>query len=66
MFGYSSAQVLGKSAEFFTPSNQSGEIATSWLSVRAGRHIQSYETKRVPQGRNGAPGLTYGLTDPRR
>ena len=59
MFGYSSAQVLGKSAEFFTPSNQGGEIRDVLAQVRAGRHIQSYETKRV---RKDATVLPVSLT----
>jgi PAS domain S-box-containing protein len=47
MYGYSSAEVIGKPADFLTPTDRAGEINAILEKVRAGRHVEHLETKRV-------------------
>jgi len=47
MYGYSAAEVIGKSAKFLTPKDRSNEIDAVLEQIRAGRHVEHLETKRV-------------------
>ena len=47
MYGYSSVEIVGKPAEFLTPKDRAGEIAAVLEQIKAGRHVEHLETKRV-------------------
>ena len=47
MFGYSSAEVVGKPAKFLTPKNRTNEIDAIQAKINAGEHVEGLETKRV-------------------
>jgi PAS domain S-box-containing protein len=47
MYGYSSAEVIGKPAKFLTPKDLAGEIKTVLARIKAGEHVEHLETKRV-------------------
>ncbi|HZX98518.1 MAG TPA: PAS domain S-box protein [Dermatophilaceae bacterium] len=47
MYGYSAAEVIGKPAKFLTPKDQAGEVKAVLEQIRAGRHVEHLETKRV-------------------
>ena len=47
MYGYSSAEVIGKPAEFLTPKDRAGEIKAVLEQIVAGQHVENLETHRV-------------------
>lgn len=47
IYGYSAQEVLGKSIGILVPEQRSGEIASIYGKIRAGEHIERYETERV-------------------
>ncbi|HZL03893.1 MAG TPA: PAS domain S-box protein, partial [Coriobacteriia bacterium] len=47
MYGYSSAEVVGKPASFLTPKDRAGEVAAVLEQIKAGQHVENFETKRV-------------------
>ena len=47
MYGYSSAEVIGKPAEFLTPKDRAGEIKAVLEQIVAGQHVEHLETERV-------------------
>ncbi len=47
MYGYSSEEIVGKSAECLTPKNLTGEIKAVLAKIKAGQHVEHLETKRV-------------------
>src|ERR1035437_9588083 len=47
MFGYSAMEIIGKSAKLLRPKDLTGEILDVLAQVRAGHHVESFETKRV-------------------
>jgi PAS domain S-box-containing protein len=47
MFGYSSLEIVGKSAEYLTPQDQKGEIKAVLAKIKGGQHVEHLETKQV-------------------
>jgi PAS domain S-box-containing protein len=47
MYGYSSAEVIGKPAAFLTPKDREGEVNAVLAQIKAGKHVRQLETKRV-------------------
>jgi PAS domain S-box-containing protein len=47
LYGYSAEEIVGKSAEFLTPEDQTGEITAVLAKIKDGQHIEHLETKRV-------------------
>src|SRR5664280_2876339 len=47
MYGYSSAEIIGKPAKVLTPKDRAGEIKAVLGQVRAGRRVERLETKRI-------------------
>jgi PAS domain S-box-containing protein len=47
MYGYASAEVVGKPAKFLTPRDRKGEIQAVLAKIKAGQHVEHLETKRV-------------------
>jgi len=47
MYGYSSGEVMGKPADLLTPKDRAGEIAAVLEQIKAGRHVEHLESKRV-------------------
>jgi PAS domain S-box-containing protein len=47
MYGYYSAEVIGKPATFLTPKDRAGEIKAVLGRVKAGQRVEHLETKRV-------------------
>jgi len=52
MYGYSAAEIVGKTATFLIPKDRTAEIAALLEKIRAGRRVEQFETKRVRK--NGA------------
>jgi PAS domain S-box-containing protein len=49
ILGYSSQEILGKSASLLIPEDRAGEIEDIVAKVRAGQHVEHLETTRVRQ-----------------
>jgi PAS domain S-box-containing protein len=47
MYGYYSAEAIGKPAALLTPKDRVGEIEAVLEQIKAGRHVEHLETKRV-------------------
>src|SRR5674476_197064 len=47
MYGYSSAEIIGKPADFLTPADRTTEIEAVLEQIKAGRHVEHLSTKRV-------------------
>ena len=47
MYGYSAAEVIGRSGRLLSPGDRIGEIKATLAKVRAGQHIEHIETIRV-------------------
>jgi PAS domain S-box-containing protein len=47
MYGYSSAEILGKSATSLTPADRRGEIRDILAKIKAGLNVEHLETKRI-------------------
>jgi len=47
MYGYSSAEIIGKRAKIMTPKDQDDQMLAVLDQIRAGRHVEHLETKRV-------------------
>jgi PAS domain S-box-containing protein len=47
LYGYSAVEIIGKSAEFLTPEDRTGEIKAVLARIKDGQHIEHLETKRV-------------------
>ena len=47
MYGYSSAEIIGKPAAFLTPADRTTEIEAVLEQIKAGQHVEHLETKRV-------------------
>ena len=47
MYGYSSAEIIGKPADFLTPADRATEIEAVLEQIKAGQHVEHLETKRV-------------------
>src|SRR5665647_2184472 len=47
MYGYSSAEIIGKPAKFLTPRDRVREITAVLGRIKAGQHVEHLETKRV-------------------
>jgi PAS domain S-box-containing protein len=47
MYGYSAAEVIGRSGKLLSPEDRIGEIKATLAKVRAGQHIEHLETIRV-------------------
>ena len=50
MYGYSSAEVIGKRATLLSPRDRAGEIKAVLEQIKTGRHVEHLETKRVRKG----------------
>ena len=51
MYGYSSAEIIGKPADFLTPADRTTEIEAVLEQIKAGQHVEHLSTKRV--GKDG-------------
>jgi PAS domain S-box-containing protein len=47
MYGYSSAEIIGKPADCLTPADRTSEIETVLEQIKAGQHVEHLSTKRV-------------------
>jgi len=47
MFGYSSQEIIGKSASLLTPKDRAGELDVIGAKIRAGQAVEHFETTRV-------------------
>jgi PAS domain S-box-containing protein len=47
MYGYSSAEIIGKPAKFLTPKGRTGEIKAFQAQVKTSQHVEHLETRRV-------------------
>jgi len=47
MYGYLSSEIIGKSVELLSPEARSGEIEAILARIRAGEHVDQFETLRV-------------------
>ncbi|HEY5249293.1 MAG TPA: PAS domain S-box protein, partial [Dermatophilaceae bacterium] len=47
MFGYSSAEMIGKPVEILVPKGLAGEVAAVLEQIKAGQRVQTMQTKRV-------------------
>jgi PAS domain S-box-containing protein len=47
MYGYSSAEIIGKPADVLTPEDRTTEIDDVLEQIKAGQHVEHLETKRV-------------------
>ena len=47
MYGYSAAEMIGRSGKLLSPRDRIGEIKATLAKVRAGQHIEHLETVRV-------------------
>jgi PAS domain S-box-containing protein len=47
MYGYSSAEVIGKPADFLTPADRTSEIEAVLETIKAGQYVEHVSTKRV-------------------
>src|SRR5450756_2293213 len=47
MYGYCSAEIVGKPAAFLTPRDRADEIKAILEQIKAGQHVEHLETKRV-------------------
>src|SRR5665648_202095 len=47
MYGYSSAEIISKPADFLTPADRTTEIKAVLEQIKAGQHVEHLETKRV-------------------
>jgi len=47
MYGYSSAEIIGKPAKLLTPKDRAGEVEAVLGQIKAGRRVERLETTRV-------------------
>ena len=47
MYGYSSAEIIGKPADVLTPADRTSEIETVLGQIKAGQQVEHLWTKRV-------------------
>jgi len=47
MYGYSSAEIIGRPADFLTPADRTTEIEAVLEQIKAGQHVEHLSTKRV-------------------
>jgi PAS domain S-box-containing protein len=47
MYGYSSKEIVGKSGRLLTPDDRADEFKTILAKVKAGEHVEGFETERV-------------------
>jgi PAS domain S-box-containing protein len=47
MYGYESAEIIGKPANFLTPNDRSGEVEAILEQVKIGQRVEHFETTRV-------------------
>jgi len=47
MYGYSSAEIIGKPADVLTPADRTTEIEAVLEQIKAGQHVEHLSTKRV-------------------
>jgi PAS domain S-box-containing protein len=47
MYGYSSAEIIGRPAKLLTPKDRAGEVEAVLGQIKAGRRVERLETKRV-------------------
>jgi PAS domain S-box-containing protein len=47
MYGYSSAEIIGKRADFLPPADRTTEIEAVLEQIKAGQHVEHLSTKRV-------------------
>jgi PAS domain S-box-containing protein len=55
MFGYSSAEIVGKSIDLLTPEDRAGEAEAVLARVKAGQPVEHLETLRVRKGGTPVP-----------
>jgi len=53
LFGYPSEEIIGQSCDLLSPKDRIGEIAAILARIRAGEHVDHFETVQV--GKNGTP-----------
>ena len=59
VYGYSSGEIIGKSVELICPKDRTGEIESVLARIKAGEHVDGFETKRIRK--DGTP-ITVSLT----
>jgi len=59
IYGYSSWEMIGKSVGLLSPTDRTGEIETILAKIRAGEHVDHFETRRV---RKDALAITVSVT----
>ena len=47
MYGYLSAEIIGKSVELLSPKDRTGEIKAILARIKAGEHVDQFETTRL-------------------
>ena len=47
MYGYSSQEIIGKSVELLSPQDRGDEMTATLSRIRAGQHLDHFETIRV-------------------
>jgi diguanylate cyclase (GGDEF)-like protein/PAS domain S-box-containing protein len=47
MYGYASEEIVGRSIELLSPTDRTGEIVAMLAEIKAGEHIDHFETVRV-------------------
>jgi PAS domain S-box-containing protein len=47
MYGYSSKEMIGRSANILSPEDRAGELAANLATVRAGQPVENLQTERV-------------------
>ena len=57
MYGYSSAEIIGKPADFLTPADRTTEIEAVLEQIKAGQHVEHLSTKRVRKDGTAFPVL---------
>jgi PAS domain S-box-containing protein len=55
MYGYSSAEIVGKSATSLTPADRRGEIRDVLAKIKAGQGVERFETKRIRKDGSSFP-----------
>ena len=59
MYGYPSSEIIGKSVELISPKDRTAEIKAVLAKIRAGEHVDCFETKRV---RKDGTAITVSVT----
>jgi PAS domain S-box-containing protein len=55
IYGYSSSETIGKSIELITPGDRRGEIKAVLAKIKAGEHVDCFETERVRKDGTAIP-----------